>query len=781
MTRPTEPRSMTRTFKGMLVYTSTFSPMSGVVVRTFARSTERYNNSILRQHPQYSHGTYRELEAAWEDEFGERSEAYPVVPEVLDVKITNECGFGCSYCLDPETPVLMADLSWKCIGELQPGDRVVGFDEHTTPGSKRKHRVSVVERVQYTVKPAFKIITSHGDVIASADHPWLVQHGAWVETSGLIAGMSQRASKIRHIGFQHNGCVYGAGVQHGWSRDYMLGYFQGITEGDGTCRLPDPTGGSNHQVYWRLALVDREPLERTVEIMDSLFGISLEIKPFSGGVQPMSRIEIRSREQLETIGLWLSWNPQGPPSRTHWARGYIAGMIDAEGATDKGRSIRICQNPGETYERICEALDVLRYRYTREDKAVLLLGGRGACMRLWAEVLPSLTRKMPVFDDCSIPTESTEVYGVIPLGEMDLVDIQTSTRTFYANGLASHNCYMDSKPKVGHPNSVELMEAIFRGCGDTMPYQIAFGGGEPTSHPDFPRILRMTAAQGIVPNYTTAGHIFRPEVIAATNDCVGGVSLTYHRHKGIGWFAKTYRKWQEALDPAVTLAIHVIADCDVATSIRELVDALGSGIHIILLAYYPSVGRGTMRRIMPKQVYMHDLPAALKETGVSFAFSEGLLPYFISRQGMFPNLVSTFMGPQEGLFSAYVDEFGSMSTSSFSPPEALDELEICDFENPEQFEKRKAEMYRRTVFGTPLRDLWKGHQFRYRDGSPNGPACSGRKYGDDEKAQCVTHDPNHQFVCAWQEHNSKSGPPLSKDAIEQKAFWDRINAQKGGP
>jgi hypothetical protein len=30
------------------------------------------------------------------------------------------------------------------------------------------------------------------------------------------------------------------------------------------------------------------------------------------------------------------------------------------------------------------------------------------------------------------------------MGEMDVVDIQTSTRTFVANGFASHNCYQDS-------------------------------------------------------------------------------------------------------------------------------------------------------------------------------------------------------------------------------------------------------------------------------------------------------------------------------------------------
>lgn len=36
---------------------------------------------------------------------------------------------------------------------------------------------------------------------------------------------------------------------------------------------------------------------------------------------------------------------------------------------------------------------------------------------------------------------------------------------------------------------------------DQPPYQIAIGGGEPTSHPDFPYILRTARQRGTVPNW----------------------------------------------------------------------------------------------------------------------------------------------------------------------------------------------------------------------------------------------------------------------------------------
>lgn len=40
------------------------------------------------------------------------------------------CKHGCPYCLAPDTPVLMADMTWKPIGQIRVGDQMVAFDEH---------------------------------------------------------------------------------------------------------------------------------------------------------------------------------------------------------------------------------------------------------------------------------------------------------------------------------------------------------------------------------------------------------------------------------------------------------------------------------------------------------------------------------------------------------------------------------------------------------------------------------------------------------------------------
>ena len=77
-------------------------------------------------------------------------------------------------------------------------------------------------------------------------------------------------------------------------------------------------------------------------------------------------------------------------------------------------------------------------------------------------------------------------------------------------------CYQSSTKNRKHAGK-NLIDQIFDSLSDA-PYQIAIGGGEPTAHPDFPEILANVRQRGSVPNYTTAGHIRRNEVIEATTE-----------------------------------------------------------------------------------------------------------------------------------------------------------------------------------------------------------------------------------------------------------------------
>ena len=320
--------------------------------------------------------------------------------------------------------------------------------------------------------------------------------------------------------------------------------------------------------------------------------------------------------------------------------------------------------------------------------------------------------------------------GGVPSPSPELIDVSITDKC----GFGCSYCYQNSTAKGEHAPA-DLIPKLINGL-DYAPYQIAIGGGEPTGHPDFVSILRETRKLGTVPNYTTAGHIFKPEVIDATNNYCGGVAITYHAFKGIDWFKKTYQAWHEALKCQVN--IHLIADKNVADNLDMLMrlqDELKQRFSVVLLAYYPDVGRASLENLMTRRVYTQNLPAAIKsarEHGITLAFSEGLLPYFLSRPELGIN--TAFSMRSEGFFSCYVDPRGHMSSSSFDDP------------------KERSE---KTVFQVKAQTLWE--DLKSNNGWPDGPMC-----GDCSRRNvCSAPHAFHLLTCAFAPHNSLPLAPLA--------------------
>jgi MoaA/NifB/PqqE/SkfB family radical SAM enzyme len=321
-------------------------------------------------------------------------------------------------------------------------------------------------------------------------------------------------------------------------------------------------------------------------------------------------------------------------------------------------------------------------------------------------------------------------------------------------------CYQSSTTAGKHA-SRELLERIF--TLKHAPYQIAFGGGEPTAHPDFPWFLSYTREKGTVPNYTTAGHIVREDVLKATNEYCGGVALTYHAFKGPAYFREVYETWREKLAKHVLLNVHVIADDRVAQSLDELASTGLRDLNIVLLAYYP-VGRGGFSGVMSKHTYQNNLPyaimAAQQKAGFRFAFSEGLLPYFLSMK--IPGIDTRYAVRQEGLFSCYVDDKGYVSNSSFSPfePDDRSDAEVeaelrTYYEEPDALAsavadalKRRAQYKREhSIFESDFQYVW-----TKLDGAhyPHYKSCMNNcKY----LSQCATPHDTHYLQCAFADHN----------------------------
>ncbi len=117
----------------------------------------------------------------------------------------------------------------------------------------------------------------------------------------------------------------------------------------------------------------------------------------------------------------------------------------------------------------------------------------------------------------------------------------------YCDGRCPY-CYVDSKHTDPHmENIVEKFQKFFGDMDDNQrPFQIAFGGGEPTEHPDFIELMKHCHSMGIMPNYTTNGMWVRKSeeeqraILDVTKNYCGGVALSTHPH------LKKY--WEPAVD-----------------------------------------------------------------------------------------------------------------------------------------------------------------------------------------------------------------------------------------
>jgi DNA repair photolyase len=342
------------------------------------------------------------------------------------------CEHGCVYCLVPETPVLYADLSERPLGEVAVGDVLLGFDEYPQPGRDRKLRPSVVEAVWRSRKPTIRVITDRAEVVTTAEHRWLLAQGRWVSTTGLSPGRT-----LRHLPVTSDETV---------DDDYRVGYITGISLGDATFRF-EPNWRSDKlgfpAAYWRLALVDEQPLNRVVRYLRH-HKVETRIRPFSPGTRGrrrMCKVETRALGHLARIHAILNRELQSSSYR----RGFLAGFFDAEG--HHGNSLRIFQKDRRILERIVRYGRTLGFDFYVEPQrpngvsSLCLRGSVQDRMRFFAICRPAITRKRDEHFRRRPPTDPQPIRAIENGSSEDVVDIQTSTGTFYAAGLATHNCY----------------------------------------------------------------------------------------------------------------------------------------------------------------------------------------------------------------------------------------------------------------------------------------------------------------------------------------------------
>jgi len=192
-------------------------------------------------------------------------------------------------------------------------------------------------------------------------------------------------------------------------------------------------------------------------------------------------------------------------------------------------------------------------------------------------------------------------------------------------------CYMDSKPGAHNENVVEKIRTFFNSMPkESLPFQVALGGGEPTSHPDFIKLLRMLKEEfDICPNYTTNGMFIdtifvndkQTRILNATKKYCGGVAISCHPHLKRYWegAARLYCK------QGIRLNFHIIiSDKESIDYFAEIYGSWKDKIDYFVLLPYGNQGRAEQ-----KDIDWEYLIQKLPEKQNKIAFGANFYPYLL--------------------------------------------------------------------------------------------------------------------------------------------------------
>ncbi len=218
-------------------------------------------------------------------------------------------------------------------------------------------------------------------------------------------------------------------------------------------------------------------------------------------------------------------------------------------------------------------------------------------------------------------------------------------------------CYMDSSKEDYHyEDIVDKVKSYFGPMTlNERPFQIAIGGGEPTTHPEFVNVLKTFKELGIEPNYTTNGMCDDKVIVAAAKEFCGGVALSCHPHLRSYWERAAGKYFLEN----IKLNFHIIiSDAESIDYFTVIYNKWKDKIDYFVLLPYTTQGRAVTKDIDWK--YLVD---KLPKTTQKIAFGAGFYQYLLRKDHDIkvslyePEIMSKFIS---------LEGTGTMYPSSFS-------------------------------------------------------------------------------------------------------------------
>ncbi|MGA9633884.1 MAG: radical SAM protein, partial [Solirubrobacterales bacterium] len=355
------------------------------------------------------------------------------------------CAHACTYCLSGDTPILMADGRTKSIADLKVGDQIYGTERGET---YRRYVTTEVLAHWETYKDAYRLRLEDGtELIASEDHRFRTRRGKWKHVIGTEQGPLQRP----HLTLNDQLAGVGHFARQPETDDpvYRRGYLCGLIRGDANLATYDYRApGRSPQILhrFRLALADFEALRRAQEYLRDL---DLDLNEFVFADAAGSHREIRAIRDQTRLGFGaiqeaIAW-PRG--SSHLWAKGFLAGIFDAEGSYSQG-VFRIANSDPEIIDWTTWALKLFDFDFAVERGGktngmtfVRIRGGLREVLRFFHLTDPAITRKRSIDGVALTSDANLGVVSIVPVGRRRLFDITSGTGDFIADGVVSHNCF----------------------------------------------------------------------------------------------------------------------------------------------------------------------------------------------------------------------------------------------------------------------------------------------------------------------------------------------------
>src|SRR5262249_37777471 len=157
------------------------------------------------------------------------------------------------------------------------------------------------------------------------------------------------------------------------------------------------------------------------------------VRPFSDETEnraAMFKVEVRSLSRLAIIHQAVTSHLDSPESR----RGFVAGFFDAEGSRCR-KNLRMVQKDPSVLRRVATYAAEAGFRFQEEQRttgcpSIRLLGRPREHMRFFSWARTAIARKTAFWEGREAEGEEVKVLAIEPGPAREVIDIQTSSRTF---------------------------------------------------------------------------------------------------------------------------------------------------------------------------------------------------------------------------------------------------------------------------------------------------------------------------------------------------------------